>query len=260
MLPEWRIARLAYFVMLLQWMALINGFGKVNHDLHGWLFRVESGFVFLPDHGLASHPQRRRRHYFPTVFWAAQLFVLFFYTLTGLWKVVYAVEGLFGPEMSAFELDGFSYILADRISNTSQDTVVGSFVVRHSWLGWMLFNGTMYLEGASLLIAFRPRLHRIWGLGLILFHAGTQLAMGFTFLPTISLVVLCSCSRRRHQRSCRHAGRCSTYRELIFSGSFVRDRGGSHGPAFPRSRAATASTGAGRRSLKRRRRRHPTEW
>ena len=248
--------------MLLQWMALINGFGKVNHDLHGWLFRGERRLrSSCPTTAMASHPPASASATTSSPsFGAAQLFVLFFYTLSGLWKLVYAVEGLFGPEMSSFEVEGFSYILADRISNFSQETVVGSFVVRHSWLGWMLFNGTMYLEGASLLIAFRPRLHRIWGLGLILFHAGTQLAMGFTFLPTISLVVLCSCSRRRHQRSCRHAGRCSTYRELIFSGSFVRDRGGSHGPAFPRSRAATASTGAGRRSLKRRRRRHPTEW
>ena len=189
MLPERRIARIAYVVMLLQWMALINGFGKVNHDLHGWLF-VAAAFVFLPDGGWRHIRSVGERHYFLTVFWAAQVFLLFFYTLTGLWKIVYAVEGLFGPEMSAFEIDGFSYILADRISNTSQDTVVGSFVVRNAWLGWLLFNGTMYLEGASLLIVFRPRLHRIWGLGLILFHAGTQLAMGFTFLPTISLVVL----------------------------------------------------------------------
>jgi hypothetical protein len=48
----------------------------------------------------------------------------------------------------------------------------------------------MYLEAASLLVAFRPRIHRVWGAGLIAFHFGTQLAMGFTFTPNIAVVGL----------------------------------------------------------------------
>jgi hypothetical protein len=48
----------------------------------------------------------------------------------------------------------------------------------------------MYLETFSVIAAFRPRLHRLWGLGLIAFHFGTQLVMGFTFAPNIVLVGL----------------------------------------------------------------------
>lgn len=46
------------------------------------------------------------------------------------------------------------------------------------------------LEATSLLVAFRPRLHRVWGVGLIVFHVGTQVAMGFTFRPSIILLGL----------------------------------------------------------------------
>jgi hypothetical protein len=61
--------------------------------------------------------------------------------------------------------------------------------------GWVLFVGTMYLEASSLLIACRPRLHRLWGLALIGFHLGTQVAMGFTFRANVillGLLLVCS--------------------------------------------------------------------
>jgi hypothetical protein len=188
--PEWRLARLASFLMLLQFVAFINGFGKINHGYHSWLW-VSAVFVFLPDRRWIGRTRVAERHRFLTVIWSAQVVVLFFYSLTGGWKVYWAVRDLFAPDrMSSFELDGFSYIVGERILATNQETVLGELLVQNPAVGWSLFVGTMYLEAASLLIAFRPRLHRVWGLGLIGFHIGTQLAMGFTFTRNILLVGL----------------------------------------------------------------------
>jgi hypothetical protein len=190
MLPQWRSARAASAVMLLEYMAFVNGFGKVNHDIHAWLW-VSVVLVFLPRGPWHERTRLADRHFFLTVLWCAQVIVLFFYTLTGLWKVYWALRGVVSSEMmSSFNLHGFSYIVADRLLTTDQQTLLGDFVVRNPLIGWVLYNGTIYLESTSLLIAFRPRLHRVWGLGLICFHIGTQLTMGFTFRHNVLLVAL----------------------------------------------------------------------
>lgn len=187
--PKWRTARLAFSVTLLQYLAIKYGFGKINHSLHGW-FWVSAFMVFLPTaRGWDARSARSRQMVLGT-FWSAQVMVLFFYTLTGLWKLYFAFYDLTTDRVSALELRGFSLITANRILATDQETLLGEFLVEHQVIGWALFNGTMYLETVALLIAFRPRLHRLFGAGLIMFHLGTLVAMGFTFSENIALVGL----------------------------------------------------------------------
>jgi hypothetical protein len=188
LIPRLRIARLLYAIALLQYMAFINGFDKVNHNMHGWLF-VSVILVLLP----SGRWERRRvadRQMFLSVLWVATLVVLLFYGLTGFWKIYAATKALVDGGHSGFGFSGFSYIVGARIIQTNQDTVLGHFFTYHELPGWFLYIGTMYLELFSVLAAFRPRLHRIWGVALIAFHFGTQLAMGFTFGPNIVLVGL----------------------------------------------------------------------
>jgi hypothetical protein len=100
-----------------------------------------------------------------------------------------------------FSFGGFSYIVANKILRGNVDTVLGHFFVHHEIIGWALYIGTMYLEGASVLIAFRPRLHRVWGVGLILFHFATQLTMGFSFPENVALLgLLFVCSPFTHEK------------------------------------------------------------
>ncbi len=124
------------------------------------------------------------------MFWSAQLVVLFFYSLTGMWKIYFSFKALFEGRIGGFSFGGFSYIVANRILQGNEDTVLGDFFVHHEIIGWALFIGTMYLEGASILIVFRPRLHRVWGVGLILFHFVMRLTMGFAFPENVALVGL----------------------------------------------------------------------
>jgi len=187
--PQFRVFRLFYALSLLEYMAVINGFGKVNHNLHGWLF-VSLVLVFLPTGRWTGENRVTSRQPFLNTFWVAQVMVLFFYFLTGLWKLAYGVHDLSTPRLSAFQLPSFSLLVASRLLETSQQTIMGEWLIRHEAIGWMLFNGTMYLEIGALIVAFRPRLHQVWGAGLILFHLGTQLAMGFTFLQNVALVGL----------------------------------------------------------------------
>jgi hypothetical protein len=189
LLPERRWARATYAFALLQYMALLNSFDKVNHNLHSWLF-VSIVLILLPRGPWNGQHRVADRQYFLTVVWTALLFVLFFYTLSGVWKIHDAVTGVIDGRINGLNFSGFSYIVANRLLVTNQGTVLGPFFVNNEIPGWALFVGTMYLEASSVIIAFRPRLHRLWGLGLIAFHVGTQLAMGFTFPENIVLVGL----------------------------------------------------------------------
>jgi hypothetical protein len=187
-IPRFRLARLLYAIALLEYMAFVNGFDKVNHSMHAWLF-VSFVLVLLP----SGRWERRRvadRQVFLNVVWIATLVVLLFYTLTGFWKIYTATKALASGGTSGFGFSGFSYIVGERIIQTNQDTVLGHYFTYHELPGWFLYVGTMYLETFSIIAAFRPRLHRIWGVALIAFHFGTQLAMGFTFGPNIVLVAL----------------------------------------------------------------------
>lgn len=195
-LPRFLLLRVGYSASLLCFLSLSNGLGKIGHGMHSW-FWLSVILVLLPAARTAWRPTTDgdRRRTFLQVVMLGQLVVLFFYTLTGLWKILYATKALVGPGVSAFELDGFSYLIGANLLSTNRATLVGDFLVDNPAIGWLLFNGTIYLEAASLLIVLRPRLHRFWGFGLLLFHIGTQAAMGILFpanVVLLGLLLLCS--------------------------------------------------------------------
>jgi hypothetical protein len=192
--PERRIARAGYSLTLLQYMAVINGFFKIGHAFHAWLF-VSLILILLPDGRWHARRRIADRHQFLIVVWLSQFVLLFFYTLAGVWKLTHAIEQLFSGQTSAFHVQGFSLILGKKLLDSNELTVFGDFLLRHELLGWALFLGAMYVETFSVLVAFRPRLHRVWGAGLILFHIGTQLAMDIGFQQNVLLLgmfIVCS--------------------------------------------------------------------
>src|SRR5690606_41882562 len=82
--------------------------------------------------------------------WNAQGALLLMYTITGLWKVSYAVHDLFrGSRLTSLHPDGFALILAIRLLETNEETLLGEGLLRYPTLGWLMFLGTMYLETAS---------------------------------------------------------------------------------------------------------------
>jgi hypothetical protein len=189
-LPRLRTARVLVSLTLFQYLSVKFGFGKINHSSHAWLF-TSVVFILLPTARSWRTPTPQLRRNVLQVVWSAQAILLFTYTLTGLWKFYYAIDAvLFSSNIGAFHPQGFSLIIAQDLLLTNRATLLGEWFVEHRWVGWMLFNGTIYLQLTSLLASLRPRLHRLWGAGLIAFHFGTQLAMGFTFVPNIVLLGL----------------------------------------------------------------------
>jgi predicted DCC family thiol-disulfide oxidoreductase YuxK len=182
--PQFRLVRILVTISLLCYSAYTNSFGKVDHGWHLYLW-VSFAFVFLPNRKAS---EKALRYLMTFVF--AQFIVLFSYTMSGFWKLLYGLMQWRGGETSIFSLDSLSNQVAQRLIQTNSESVIGDFIVQNEWPGFIMLLSAVFLELFSVLILFRSRLHQVWGLSLILMHTGIYLAMTISFYNSIVVVGL----------------------------------------------------------------------
>lgn len=192
--PWRRVFRVAAFVGLFFAVAYANSFGKIGHGWHAWIF-VALLFCFLPKWHAGSASERQatsitHRQQFLTLFFAAQLFVMLFYSMSGAWKVFAAFDQMWAGQLHAFHPYALAYLTADRLLQTNSWTPLGPFLINYPLLGWPLHLAAIYFELFALVAAFRPALHRLWGLMLIVFHFGTIVLLFVGFTPSMLLLGL----------------------------------------------------------------------
>ncbi|MEM7331235.1 MAG: hypothetical protein AAF490_04015 [Chloroflexota bacterium] len=197
--PEKRPFRLAAFVGLFLIMAIENSFGKINHSMHAWL-AVGFCFIFLPT---GKPVNRVQRVTYLTTFWYAQALMLWFYSMSGIWKVNQGFAQLFAGEISAFHPYAMAQQIANRLLQDNSTSILGPFIVENPLIGWPVYLSALYLEFFSFVAAFRPALHRFWGLSLALFHLGTFLTMSIQFNQNILLLGLILMASPFHPASWR---------------------------------------------------------
>lgn len=192
--PEKRLVRIWLLISLLFFTAMLNSFGKINHSLHTMLVPAFF-FIFLPDQWQQLEKSISGRQKFLRLFWAAQTLILTFYTMSGLLKILFAILQIRNGEIHAFHPEAFSLQIAQRLMTTNSQSLLGPWLVRYSWLGWLPYVTLIYIETFALLAAFRPVLHRLWGISLIVFHLGTWLTMAIPFIAPVMVVgILLVCS------------------------------------------------------------------
>ena len=101
----------------------------------------------------------------------------------GIWAV-------FKGEDGAFSLQGLTYTLADRMVQTDTDPLLANFFIENYVLAWLAYLAVMYIQFTAIAVAVRPRLHRIWGSLLIMFHLSTWLLMEIIFKEHVLLLVM----------------------------------------------------------------------
>ena len=183
-----RWARTLAFLGLLEFVALDNSFGKINHNQHLWVLTAFC-LVFLPDISarVASRTERQR---YLMVFWACQAITLLTYTMSGVGKVAGAIYQLSAGQNNILMPTGLAEIIANRLLQTDSTSWLGPWFIAHPWFGWPLGLVSVYLEFFAIWVAFRPALQRWWAAGLILFHIGVFLTMRISFSPAVLLVGL----------------------------------------------------------------------
>jgi hypothetical protein len=215
--PHRRWARSLAFLGLLEFVAMDNSFGKINHAHHLWVLTALL-LVFLPDvTDRATNRVIRQR--FLTVFWACQAITLLTYTMSGIGKVVCAVYQVCAGQNNILMPSGLATLVASRLLQTNSTSWLGPWLIAHPWFGWPLGLASIYLEFFAFWIAFRPELLRWWAAGLILFHIVVFLCMAIGFIPVVLLLGLLFLGARPcpEERSVVNAAR-----QLPFLSVFLR--------------------------------------
>ena len=177
--PGRLVFRLGVFIYLFFAVALDNSYAAINHGGH---FPVYVGFalLFLPA-GVDSPKRMARRDALTSIaaFWFAQSLILLPYTLAGFWKIYHS-------NLALLSTDGFVRILVSRaMEDTAAIPWLLPFFASQPLLAQCVFLGAVYLQFFALLALFRPALQRPFGLGLVLFHFGTDYLLDITFYPHV---------------------------------------------------------------------------
>lgn len=180
--------RFAFAALFLLSATIVNSAGGINHPYHAW-FWVGAVFAFLPEGRIETMGRAQRLSYL-TTFLTAQLLFMLFYTMAGLWKVVFGARSALAGQPGNFSFEALSWTIADRTLQTGTTPLLADLIISYPIIAWPGFVAVMYIQLFALHIVFRPRLVVIWGYGLIAFHIGTWLLMEIIFVQHVFLLVL----------------------------------------------------------------------
>ncbi|HEX8520772.1 MAG TPA: hypothetical protein VF669_00865 [Tepidisphaeraceae bacterium] len=190
--PMRRICRILAALGMLQFGAFYNSFGAINHGPHAWIW-VAVIFIFLPNGDPRTDPTSvARRQRYLRVFWSAQFAVLFFYSISGAIKLAAAAIQISQGQVHAFSPDALARHTAYNLQSDAFQSpfIIGPWLVRHPTVGWPFFLGAIYLETFSALAAFRPALHRLWAVAVIIMHLSIFFVMNILFSWQILLIAI----------------------------------------------------------------------
>lgn len=185
--PYARSARVLAFVGFFEYHAFLSSFGNPHHQWDHWLW-IALILIFLPT--LTREPTPDTRRTFSLVFWGAQAFLLLTYSMAGIGKLIYAFIQFSQGQAHAFSIDAAALYAATQLNLMHETVPLANIIISYPWLAWLPFLLILELQTFALLAAFRPQLHRMWGLGLILFHLGTFLTMRAVFTAPSALLLL----------------------------------------------------------------------
>ncbi len=187
---EQRWQRTLALLGVLQFTALNYSFG-FTHQWDLWVW-IAFFFVVLPNVWGTEDLSPETREKFLTVFWGAQAFTLLIYSMSGMWKVLAAIQQFFNGEVSIFSPSAPALHIATQFIKESGSgvSVFGPFIIDHPIVAWFPLLAAVYLQFFSLWAAFKPNLHRLWAFGLVAFHIGVYLTLYVIQFNHIAIILL----------------------------------------------------------------------
>jgi len=184
-----RFGRIIAFLGFLQFHAFRASFGGPNHQWDLWLW-VALILIFLPDIWEKTKQSSREGKKFLIVFWGAQAFLLLTYSMSGIGKLLHAALQYFQGEAHLFMFNSAAFHVYSWLNAMQATSLLGQLIIEHPLLGWFPFMLILYVQVFAFLAAFRPSLHRVWALALVLFHMGTYFAMNAEFFYQVPLLFI----------------------------------------------------------------------
>lgn len=174
-------------VFLFVYVGLLMSFGRPSHEFHA-LMLVACMLALLP----RKLKEKRGAIGLMQVLFGIQTFLLAVYASSGVWKFIGLIGQVFRGEISALSPDGMARSATSNLLNHGAYNIsfLYDFVVDHpSFLWSAMLIGGYSIELFSMYIIFRPKLFKLWGVGLVLLHVGNVLIVGPTF-PWQTMMVL----------------------------------------------------------------------
>ena len=185
-LPGARTLRILAFLAVFEGQAIRYSYGKIDHASHAWAFALFL-LIFLP--GRARQADETQKRSYLEIIWGVQAITFAFYTIAGLQKLIATWEAA-GKGPTVFHADALARHIAQLSVPGGANGLLSGFFLQHPALGQPLMLGALFLELTALAVAWRPRLHAAWAVGLITMHLGIGLTMNIWFDPMILFVGL----------------------------------------------------------------------
>lgn len=187
LLPHRRLARVAAFAGCLEFFAFNSSFGSIRHVNH-LLMLTTFMLVFLPREPVAADLSDEDRRAYLRAFWGAQCAALLTYSMAGFVKLATGVVHLLTGQGGVLTPSAMALHAANSAIRFGVEAPLAGLAVRLAGLGLPIYLAVIYVELFSLVIAFRPRLHRAWAILLVLMHVAIGLTLNLFFTPSILVV------------------------------------------------------------------------
>lgn len=184
---DFRLFRVVTFIGLLEFIALINSFGKISHSNH-LLVLISFILILMPDNWDKSAKNSEKKSRIGSVYLGCLSIIMLTYALSGFWKIEEGIIQLFRSQIGSLNPEAMAYQISGRLLETNSKSLLGDFFIEHYWISWPLYLGSIYLEFCSIFIVLKPGLHRLWGGVLIVFHIFVYLTMTIIFSNNIFLL------------------------------------------------------------------------
>ena len=180
-----RYLKITMFVICFVFFSLLNSRGKINHSLHTVLIPLFC-FIFLKD--------LEKKNYQNFIIFSTAVFALLMsYFLAGFWKILKAFHHYFKGEKGIFDQDAFTRMLQYQY-RYEEPSIFASWIMEHDTIGFVMIWSGILLELFSLVAFFFGKIHKIWGLALLLLHISIAIIMNVSFanafMTLIPLLIL----------------------------------------------------------------------
>lgn len=181
-----KLSRIAIFFSLFLYLSLISSFGKIDHYLH---LSLLCSFILIFVPSSSNTNSKLKNEIFPKIFFGIQTFILLTYFTSGFFKILGILEQELLGLKSALSSDSLGQNLSKTSFATNLDSFFQSFILNSTSCVFsivMVFG--FMIEFFSIYVIFRPKLHRTWGVLLILLHTGILLSVGPDFTYQIFII------------------------------------------------------------------------
>lgn len=183
--PRIRLARIASFAGFVLYFAFAFAWkGKVDHGHHAAIW---TGFALCLLPAVVERTRETEAAWLCS-FFGVQLWVGLLYTCAGICKILGIIYDW--PEgVTWLNIDALPLTIAENW-NKSRDTLLGGWLIINPVPAWAMNLGALYIELFTFCALYRPHLHRVWGVGIILLHFSIAHSMGIHFHQSAIIVAL----------------------------------------------------------------------